>query len=326
MDEAPERTKRARYLLVDGGRSACRAAVFEGEKRVASESAPGLPYRREGSLDPILDALSEAIRAVRGRAVGAGHGRFDAVVLGLASIDTPELAALINAHVRSVVEAKRVLVTVDAVTNYVGAIGMRAGTVVAAGTGVIALALTEGGSSARADGWGYILGDDGSGYAIGRQGLAAALRTVDGRGNFETLRDKAERRFGPLEDLSRRVYEAANPVGLVAGFAPDVAAAAREGDRTAAEMWAAAAGEIARTTIAVTSRVFRPGAPVTVSWTGGLFAEEELLLAPFRERVGRDWPSAELCPPRAGPIAGALALARSGPSPLFERLVNRFDS
>ncbi|MDQ3871805.1 MAG: ATPase [Chloroflexota bacterium] len=326
MDPARERRRPARYLLVDGGRTACRAAVFEGEKQVASASTPGLPYRRDGSLDPILAALGEAIGAVRARTVGTRHGRFDTVVLGLASIDTPELAALINAHVRSLVEASGVLVTVDVVTNYVGAVGMRPGTVVAAGTGVIALAVAEAGSFARADGWGYILGDDGSGYDIGRQGLAAALRTIDGRGNFDALREKAERRFGPLEEVSRRVYEATNPVGLVAGFAPDVAAAAREGDPAAGQIWTAAASEIARTTIAATSRVFRRGASVRVSWTGGLFAEEELLLAPFRERVAGEWPSAELCSPRAGPIAGALALARTGPSPLFEPLVSRFDS
>jgi N-acetylglucosamine kinase-like BadF-type ATPase len=52
------------------------------------------------------------------------------------------------------------------VTSYLGAIGFEPGAVVAAGTGVIALAGDRDGNFARSDGWGYILGDDGGGWLL----------------------------------------------------------------------------------------------------------------------------------------------------------------
>ena len=51
-------------------------------------------------------------------------------------------------------------------TSYLGAIGFEPGAVVAAGTGVIALAGDRDGNFARSDGWGYILGDDGGGWLV----------------------------------------------------------------------------------------------------------------------------------------------------------------
>jgi N-acetylglucosamine kinase-like BadF-type ATPase len=63
-------------------------------------------------------------------------------------------------------KAGRVVVTNDAVTSYLGAIGFEPGAVVAAGTGVIALAGDRDGNFARSDGWGYILGADGGGWLV----------------------------------------------------------------------------------------------------------------------------------------------------------------
>ncbi len=85
------------------------------------------------------------------------------------------------------------LVSDDAVTAHLGALGGEPGVVIVAGTGAIALAVDE--VAARADGWGTRLGDDGGGYWIGRAGLAAALRAHDGRGGSRELLARAMARF-----------------------------------------------------------------------------------------------------------------------------------
>ena len=72
----------------------------------------------------------------------------------------------------------------DGVTSLLGALGERDGAVVAAGTGTICVA-RRGERLAKVDGWGALLGDAGSGFAIGRAGLEAALRNADGRGGSE---------------------------------------------------------------------------------------------------------------------------------------------
>ena len=128
-----------------------------------------------------------------------------------------------------------------------------------------------------------MLGDDGGGYWIGRRALAMALREHDGRGGAATLRAAAEARFGPLAQIARAVYDSPDPVATVAAFTRDVADLARGGDEDAAAIFAAAGAELART---VTAAIDRTSPPVdVVSWSGGVFAAGELILAPLRAHL-----------------------------------------
>ncbi|WP_345964448.1 BadF/BadG/BcrA/BcrD ATPase family protein [Streptomyces sp. BRB040] len=111
-------------------------------------------------------------------------------------------------------------VTSDAVTAHAGALGGRAGVVLAIGTGSVAVGIGADGAYARVDGWGPLLGDDGSGARIGTAGLRAALRAHDGRGPATSLLNAAAGLFGDLERLPARVGRDGNPARTAASFAP----------------------------------------------------------------------------------------------------------
>jgi glucosamine kinase len=83
----------------------------------------------------------------------------------------------------------------DSVTSYLGALGDRTGCVVAAGTGVVTLGVGAT-RAVRVDGWGWILGDAGSGFWIGRRAIDMALRAFDGRGPSTGLLDLVRADFG----------------------------------------------------------------------------------------------------------------------------------
>jgi N-acetylglucosamine kinase-like BadF-type ATPase len=267
----------------------------------------------------VLDAITALVEPV-----AIGPARFDTVVLGLASIDSHARAQEVAGHVASLVQARQVVVAVDAVAQFAGALGGRSGAVMVAGTGAIALAVADDGSFRRSDGWGYMLGDDGSGFAIGRQGLASALRFFDGRGGSKALATLAAEAFGPLDDLQDRVYAAPSPVKEVASFAPSVAAAARAGDTIAAAIWADAARQLAHTTLAAMTAVFQPNSPVHVSWAGGLFGVRSLLLEPYVSHITSGWPNAEVRPPVGDALQGAWFIAASRSGTPVEGLVYRF--
>jgi N-acetylglucosamine kinase-like BadF-type ATPase len=182
----------------------------------------------------------------------------------------------------------------------------------AAGTGTIALAAGSLGVS-RVDGWGYLLGDAGSGFEIGRRGLAAALRAHDGRGGSALLAELAARRFGHLDDVVKSVYGGANPVGAVAAFAESVAVAARRGDELAAGIWADAAAELVTTTLAAAGRACGPDERATVSWTGGLFEATDLLLEPFMGGLATRRPGLTVRPPLGSALDGGRVLAAAPP-------------
>jgi N-acetylglucosamine kinase-like BadF-type ATPase len=306
------------YLLIDGGQSGCRVIYMADGKHVGSGRGAGLSRRAQDRTEGLLRALERAFADIEPLPTAV-----DAVVAGLTGFDdSPETGRAIAEGIRSLVCAARVVVTNDAVTSYLGAIGFEPGAVVAAGTGVIALAGDRDGNFARSDGWGYMLGDDGGGYYIGRRGLASALRAHDGRGGSEVLRRRVKNRLGPPEVIKRCVYGAINPVSEVAKFAPEVAEAAREGDPVALQIWADAAREVASTAAASLRRVFAPDASVAVSWTGSLFQAHDLMLQPFKRHVASMWPSARLRVPEGTALRGAELLARSNSCPMFETLTH----
>ena len=313
----------SRYILIDGGQGGCRIVYMAEGDRVLTGNGAGLSRQARDRSAGVLRVIERAFADLGPRSPDA----VDAIVAGLTGFDgASQTAGTVADGFRTLVRTGRVVVTNDAVTSYLGAIGFEPGVVVAAGTGVIALAGDRDGNFARSDGWGYILGDDGGGYYVGRRGLASALRAHDGRGGSQALLQRAKDEFGDPESLRDRVYSSPNPVGEVARFALEVAEAAREGDSVAEEIWAIAAREVAQTATAALGRVFAPDAPVSVSWTGNLFNARDLMLQPFQQQVAVIWPKASLLAPRGTALSGAELLARSNPPPMFEDLLHVFES
>jgi glucosamine kinase len=198
------------------------------------------------------------------------------------------------------------------VTAHAGALGGEPGVVVAAGTGAVALAVAADGTAHRADGLGYVLGDDGSGYAIARAAVRAALRARERRGPATALEGAAEAFFGGLADLPHRVYSSPAPVRDVAAFAPAVADVARGGDEIARAIWASAAARLADTAAAVLRRAFPDASGVPTSYTGRLFAVEDLLLEPFQAALAERCPVASVRAPLGDSLAGAARLVAGG--------------
>ncbi|WP_119295456.1 BadF/BadG/BcrA/BcrD ATPase family protein [Streptomyces sp. YIM 130001] len=248
-------------------------------------------------LLPMADELTER----------AGGGRPVALTLGAAGMATlgGELRAVLPAALERELGVRRLALAADAVTAYAGALGQRAGAVVAAGTGLIALG-TDLTSWHRADGWGHLLGDCGGGAWIGRAGLEAAFRAYDGRdGGSGVLRERAEDFFdGPLTELPGKLYPRTDRPAVLASFAPEVARCAPQ-DPVAAGILREAARHIAEAAAAVCP----PDADGTVGLTGGLFGMGEVLLAPLREELARRIPGARPVPAAGDPLDGAVSLA-----------------
>jgi N-acetylglucosamine kinase-like BadF-type ATPase len=292
-------------LAVDAGQTSTRAALGE---RVAG--AGGVRRLDEAADAPagVAATVLEAIAALGdlppALAVGVGLSGFEAA--------RPGDVERIGDAVRSRLGAEEVAIASDAVTSLLGALAGEPGVVVAAGTGAVTLGRNHAGEWAKVDGWGALLGDAGSGFAVGRAGIESALRAADGRGGSEPLRRAAEAEHGSLEALVAAVYRAPSSSRAVAAFAPRVAEAARAGDPCAAAIWRRAGEELAASTAAAARRLFVAGEAVEVSWAGGLFDTGALLLEPFSAALAERFPSASVVPPRGTSLDGARVLAADG--------------
>ena len=288
---------------IDIGGTSSRLVLFEPGDDAQPRRGPAIRVGATG-----IDAsgmVREILRTAESDRLAVGMDQPDAVVVGMSGLlGLVDVAADVRAVVRSIWPGARTSVASDAVTAAVGALGMTGGAVVAAGTGVVGFGTDFASHWHRVDGWGHVLGDEGGGAWIGSTGLREGLRAHDGRGGSKALLDALRARFGAPESLPRQIYTRDDRAGVLASFAPDVAAAAAAGDPVAGEIIERAVERLAETAVAC----LEPGVPRRVALVGGLRSIGEPLTSGFARTVSRVG-DVDIVEPFGDPLAGAAVLA-----------------
>ncbi|OWA01273.1 ATPase [Streptomyces sp. CS159] len=309
-------------VAVDLGKTGCRAVLWHGPGSSPSVSsvagAPGL-----AAPDGVTVARA-AVRAAVGPLLREPGGvPPESVLVGAAGAASAPAAARALADVLlEDLPVRDAAVTSDAVTAHAGALGGRGGVVLAIGTGSVAVGIGADGTYARVDGWGPLLGDDGSGARIGTAGLRAALRAHDGRGPATSLLNAAAGLFGDPERLPARVGRDGNPARTAASFAPEVARAADAGDVVASAIVRDAAADLAETVLAAAGRITPDGGPLPLAVTGGLTGLGPALMVPLTDAISGAGSRVRLMSPLGDPLDGARLLALDRATP-HARLVVR---
>lgn len=293
-------------LAVDSGGSGMRVVVGTSARGPLGQRESREPVRTGArGIDPghLMEQLVPMVRALTAE---TGVARLRTAVVGAAGLSTlgDALRAELPATLEREFGVRDIALVADAVTAYVGALGPTPGAVLAAGTGLIAIG-TDLTRWRRADGWGHLLGDCGSGAWIGRAGLEAALRAHDGRpGGSAGLLARAEELFGAMPGLPGLLYPRPDRPAVLASFAPQVAACAPQ-DPVAADILRAAARHMAESVTAVCPAAGTP----QVALTGGLFKIGDPLLGPLDEELSKRLPHARRVPPAGDPLHGSVRIA-----------------
>lgn len=294
-------------LGVDGGgtRTRCACVGPDGTLLSVAEAGPA-NYLRVG-LEVALDSVRRAAQSAAtagGRALPA-----EAACLCLAGMGRAEGRELMLPRLEQMGLARRLLADSDAEAALAAAHALGPGVVVIAGTGSIAYGRDPTGRRVRADGWGPVLGDEGSGYWIGREALRAVLRAADGRGPATALTAPVLAALG-VTDASALVLRLPVDQTHSAEIAPMAALCsqvARRGDAVARGILAAAGAKLADTAAAA-ARGLGPEATRGVALTGGVF-EDATVRAAFAQALRRALPGATVRAPRFPPAVGAALLA-----------------
>ena len=235
----------------------------------------------------------------------------------------PALARALAARVGEAIGAAEVWVCDDAVTSHAGALSLGRGVSLTVGTGVACLVVPEQGEPRVVGGHGYLLGDEGGAFWIGREGLRAALRASEGRADSTSLGDLAARRFGELDSLPVRLHDDARQVDAIARFAPDVLAAAGT-DEVAAGIVGDAAAELHGVIEAAVRIAEAPGSdgPVPVGLGGRLLLDRTSLRLALNERLAADRTIEARRTADATPLDGAMLLGRQATPGAYAPLVH----
>lgn len=273
------------FLGVDGGGSKTLAVIVDAVGRECGRGVAGSSNHEVVGLDFAITAIDCAVR----QAAVAAQTELPLAVawLGLAGVDHPENVATLMPHVRSLATTVRLTNDAELVLS---ALPHQVGVALIAGTGSIAMGRNALEKHVRVGGWGHVLGDEGSGYTIGREGLQHAVRAADRRGPATALLDAilTHWELATPEMILARVYPSDDKTAIAA-LAPLVLSIARAGDPVARRIEARAARELALAAITVARILeFSPGA-LPLAYGGGVLAHEERLRTLIARRIERIW-------------------------------------
>lgn len=287
-----------------GTKTVCQLADEQGNL-VGEARGPGANLQAGGELE-----VEKALHAVMAEALGRDRSiRPNAICCGMAGVDRPEDVAAVRAILTRIGQKADLLIVNDALIALEAGAPGEAGVVIVAGTGSIAYGRDANGNAARAGGWGHVLGDEGSGYWLGRQALQAVVRAADGRGDTTTLTTRVLKYYGVerAQGLVHQVYYGGARPASIAALGSLVQAAADEGDAIARHIIDAGAAELAAAATSVATRLRLDACPVILS--GGMFRAVPRLSSGVVSCLGKTWPRAATRPLTVEPARGAVHLA-----------------
>jgi len=294
---------------VDGGGTRTRAVVVDEEgrelARAEGEAALADPVRPEVAAGAIADTVRRA-------AAEAGTELpCSALWAGVAGTGRETVRSGLEIALGRMGLARRVHVGTDVEAAFHDAFGDGRGILLVAGTGSIAWGRNDDGREGRVGGWGTLLGDEGSGYAIGLESLRRVARNADGRGPETQLRDAILGATG-IATIDELVgWAAGADKADIAALAPVVSESSRRGDAVAGEILVKAVEELSGHVLAVLTNLGPWRFPPSVSLGGGLLGKGgplrravEVAMSEHRLTIRPDEPDA---------ARGAAALARRLP-------------
>lgn len=242
---------------IDGGGSTIRLVLLNRDHEpIAEHTGPTVNpsiVGREESASRIQSALHSLIAEA-----GTDPTQIVAVGAGVAGAAPSHSGAWLESVIAALLPDAKITVSADYEIALVGAVGKRQGVLVLSGTGSLAYGVNAAGESALVGGWGYLIGDEGSGYWFGAAALRAVVQAADGRGPETTLTPLILQELAlqkPLEIIPWLYHAEVSRTREVAGLVPVLLEAAQTGDTVAQEIIQHGAEALAHAAQTVTRRL-----------------------------------------------------------------------
>jgi N-acetylglucosamine kinase-like BadF-type ATPase len=299
-------------LAVDGGATNCRALLCTSDGVVLGSAQSGSCNYQNVGLTVAVARLREVVITV----VSGQTQQLKAAVFGLAGLDTQEDYRIVSAAINTMlsqlaIDCTNIIIDNDGIITLLGAVGQDNGVLVIAGTGAIACGITKQGDQARAGGWGHLLDDSGSGYAIGKSALSHIMRVYDGRdrdsGIVKAVLDQLM--LAEPENIINWVYGANYSIDRVAALAPIICALAEQGDWRARAILADSTQGLRQIALAVIHRLQLHHTSFRLLLSGGLLQNTQIFRDQLVDLIRAECPQVKLIDPQYPPICGAVLRA-----------------
>jgi N-acetylglucosamine kinase-like BadF-type ATPase len=304
------------YVMgIEGGGTKTNAVLCALDGIILSE-AQGDPSNFhivgiEKTANTLLDLIQTCCHSV-----GCSVSQIGAVVAGLAGagriLDQQRIMdrMLEVAHIRSY-NLEKISIESDARIALEGAFSGKPGIVVISGTGSIVFGKDERDKVYRAGGWGRFIGDEGSGYAIGREAFRAVAKLIDGYGEKTKLLKLFDEKFGlgTQDAIIAAIYEEKYNFASVV---PLVMEAASKGDSVAKKILVRACSDLVEviSTVLMKMNKGRKRVPKRqLAFVGSLLMNDNFYSRKIRSAIKREVPLVSIRNAESSPVVGAALMA-----------------
>lgn len=292
----------------DGGgtKTICEVQALAADETLRFAAGPLNPNgTAPGQADASAAALLAQMAALKGGLAGCRM-----LCIGAAGISNPTTERRLRAALEKGGYTGPVCFTGDQQTALYGALGGPGGMVLIAGTGSICYGQALTGEEARAGGWGSLMDDEGGGYALGRDILAAVVRSFDGRGPATCLEQLA---FDALEvrdiqGMIGRIYAPDTGKREIAALAPLLTAALEKNDSAAQKICEKAGRELALLVLPVAKKLKLENARAALA--GSVLAKCLPVRRAACAAIGAALPGLRCVSPQKDAANGAVLIAR----------------
>ena len=297
------------FLGVDGGGTKTEAVLIDDAGKIvaighAGGSNPGI-FGYEKSVENVYLSVKNI----------AKDFEIACACFAIAGVNTKEdeqkFRKTIQAHSKLSNISKKILVVNDTKAALRTGTASKNAIVLVSGTGSSCWGTNEEGQEAKSGGWGHILADQGSAYAIGLSVLKEVTRELDGRAQKSLLSKVllGQLKISSFEELDNLIHEKPWNKTDIANVAPVVDVAFDKGDKKAKGIIEKAAGDLFDMIFAVSQKLNFTNRKFTLVVTGSVFniAEMERLV---REKVLEFNPRVEIIQPKISSAYGAALLAK----------------
>lgn len=295
---------------IDGGGTRTRALLVGFDGTVLAELTAGASNVQKRGIADAAETFFDLVLKLAAK-TDTPHSAIAHVVIGAAGAGRPAVRSELTAAVSALAQKQKfpltqVTVETDARIALEAAFPGKPVIALIAGTGSIALYRADDGQIHRAGGWGNIVGDEGSGFAIARDAVAAVMRQHDGRSEKTLLAAKALAHFGvpEVEDLIPKLH---TEKAELAPFAEKVFEAVAERDRVARQILLRNAAELVEH-VRILTLAHPPKNKLPVCPMGGLLESENEYSKLVREKLIATLPQIVVQKPKFAAAFGAAIL------------------
>ena len=294
------------YCGWDGGGTKTEVCLGDESGRKL-ESAVFGPLNPNGApLREVEETVRQGVAYMAERA--GGLERIGGLVIGAAGISNAQVTGILRAALEKAGWTGPTHLAGDQDIALAGAID-RPGALLIAGTGSVCTGRDANGNGFRVGGYGYLIDDAGSGYAIGRSILTAVVRAEDGRGSPTALTEMVyhEKGFRSVGEIITWLYAPGTEKRDVAALAALLPRAVEAGDAAAAEIARQAADDLAE--MAETGWRKSGLTEGELAVAGSILLRMPFIREAMEDRLRRSCPGMRVVAPKRTPAEGAVRMA-----------------